>query len=1691
MESLFVIRFTATFLFFLLPWWGAGTVRAAEPAKATLAVLTEDLDVEKCRAFVGGKDLGPVALDTLTALLGLAKSDKPSEWSTGLQSDELRYFRIALKKPITLGSICTLAPNVSILRDPADYPGDVTNDKQWQALEHGPVHPLDRVTPVRAVRFTYKINNLPWDTTLHASTCDAALLLSGRFWSPEVRGGQGRSKLKPPPETNSKSKAKPEGLEQSIGYWPDGRTLAGLAWLQPQAGNVTYSYLPPEVTTHPRLAEEAEWKALAIASSASGPRLLSIETPVAAQAIRVAGKLPPANQGASRFCLLSLVALSEGETPLKSFIPPAPVTFEYHLPQSGFIATRLSNAQGNHVRRLIAEVPREQGTVREAWDLTDDQGQTVSPGDYKLFGIVRPPLKLTYELTAYNPGKPAWNAPVPGGGGWMADHSPPVACCAVGDRLFFSAAGAEFGYGLIATDLEGTKVWSDHPGALRLVSDGRCAYIVNDDQVTRIDPQRSFAHQQLFKFKYDEQKPGHSTGYIHSDRSGAAAKLGMLCVSYCNSPEAWVRSAFNPADVDLKWFAPPVYPKKVHVTALTPAEEIFSAFQAMTSSINGKFGDAETKGALANTLVLPFNKEVPLGTILVPSGTTDVWALRPGKTLPKAFQPPDPTLDRTAASAPNSLVDDLLSDSESRFDPKTWVRLKTTGQERPELALPAEGLATRAVVFTGPELRRLDYGLLLDRRYRDAASRAKFIVNEGAMLKNGRWRFQRPSTRPISFSDPVTATLVWDQPTSLRGCVVLRPLEWSGLAIDVWTGPTDQPLTEQALADDTQWREVHQHRQNRNHIKFSWHTNRVVTADFGEVVSTRALRLRYVEPPQGAGAQQKAIIDGGFEAIVALEPAGNDVAHAISLAQRVTVLGLPDADGKEARELGHVPLAGAGALAFDPAGELYAACDQGIVRFRKFAPNSISPPEIEVVIPAAAAGKPRALLFHPDGRLFALDGQTKLVKAFDIKTGRELLSFGGAPKSLGKWDPTKLIEPTAMAFDSAGKLWIVETSFQPKRISRWSADGQFEKEILGPTHYGGGGMMDPRDRTVVNHLGMKFRLDYKNRTSVLESRLAQYGGGYYLPDRVAYVGEHRYLIGDRSVVTPFGDAGPTSVICREVDGVAVPVVAAGVLGDWKELARNKALRDKSRDFNALKTGFAWVDANRDTQVQADEVLLIPQREVTRSPYIGDDLSLNYPARDISCRLRIKSREGDGTPRYDLSAVEDLPDLTNQAMITGKGETLVMGHKLLAAGGAKLWTYPDRYMGVQASYQTPWGFYDRPPGVLAGGFGMIGHFEIAGETLFCVGGNNGDYYAFTRDGLLAASIVGGPSGYGRRFFSIPEYRPGETDLSDLRKTVEDFHGHVTRAEDGNVYAIAGKNHVTVMRVDGLEKLQRFEGKCTVTAEDVERTRHWLQEKARIEQFLSREGPKVLTVASLPKPPSIDGDIVADWPNVESVTIKELFGPDGKETAHWKAKLAFDSEYLYLAGSSADHSPLINRAEDLKTLFQKGDSLDLHLGLDPQADPARSEAAVGDLRLVFSVVNDEPVCMLYRFKGDKQSAVEPTVFRSPVGEITIDEVRPLREAKVAFNRLPRYWTIEAAIPWSALGYKAPTKSLSLRGDVGVTESDPQGISTVARYYWANRTQVVLSDLPGEARVQPSLWGEFRFEVRDGVDALLEAK
>jgi len=1679
--------------------WALGGSATSAAERPRLAISATDLDVLHCVAFADGVESPAPSTPVLSAVLGISPPVDlaGSVWSLGPVASEVRHFRIAFKQPIVIGTACSNASEIAILRDDAKFPGDLKTDADWQPLAKGLVRALPPGSRVRALRVSLRQYNLAWDAVRTPAVFPGLVLLQGRYFNPVEFGRRAWASVNVAvPAKESAKNSKSYGKQwQWTGFWPGVREVTGLVANRWTLGGAEVSCLGGSQLLHPQLAKPTDWQPIDFQQCGL---VLTFDKPGSTHAIRVLRD--PSGPAIARDTdlpeLTPLVALGakEAAPTVNAFAigAAAPVALRYEMPFDGFVAIRLEDSQGKHVRRLVAEVERERGSVLEPWDLMDDDEKPVPPGKYKFVGLARPPLKLTYEMTVYNAGNPPWMAPVPGGGWWMADHSPPMSACSVGDVMFFGAGGAEFGVPLIATDRDGKKLWHDlHLGAERLVSDGRYAYVVNGGEIVRIDPQNNFAKLAIHKFKYTDTIPSHGPGYIAADRSGAAAFGNLLCVSYSGASQPWIRSAMKAGEIDLDRCLPRPLPKKVHETALDPREFILSTFQTIPSSTTASFGPTLQKGPLANTLILALKREVPVGSIVLPPGDVQVWALRPGRALPAEFIPPDTLADATAKPSANDdpLADDLLSEFKTRFDPQIWAPLKGVSAGQASIVVPEAGLTTKTLLFTAKNLQPLDYALVLDRRYRNATPQARFLSLEGKSTERGGWQFKRTSEEPLSYGNPAVAAYVWDKPARIRGFMLTRPLEWSGIAVDIWSGDDSTVIDQASLRDTASWRQVYLHQQTRNQIKFSWHTNRVITGDFGETISARAVRIRVVEPPNGAGYRESASVSGGFESFITFEPIGKDPELPVDLAQRVTVLDLPQGDAKTATVRHHLALAHPTALTFDRQGRLYASCDDGICRL---SPGDRAAAQSRVtVVPRSELGKTRALAFDSQGLLCAIDATAPHVRVFDPTMGKLVRSFGKAGGRVGPYDPQELADPVALAIDPQDKLWIVEQNFQPKRISRWSNDGKIEKQLMGPTHYGGGGKLDPGDKTVVNHLGMKFRIDYATRTWKLESRLAQYGTRHYLPDRVTYVANRRYLIGDRPVVTPFGDSGPTSVVCEERNGVAVPVVAAGVLGDWSQFSKHIALQQYAKSVNPAETGFVWSDQNGDSVVQLAEVQFIPNTHIRQAPNIGDDLSLNFVSSDGGVRLRTTNTIP--VPAYDIAQLERLPELTSTSFANSRGETLVMGHKLLDASGAKVWSYPDRYAGVQASNQTPWGFYNRPPGELSGSFELNGAFEIAGERLFCVGGNNGDYFALTHDGLLAAAIVGGPRGYGRRFFSIPDCVPGQTDLSDLRKTVEDFHGHVTRAHDGHVYAIAGKNHVTLIRVDGLERMQRFAGTIEVTRDDLLKTQKWSAEKAQLERFLDADGPKRYRVEFLRKAPVIDGDVLTDWPDLKWLTVHTANNAQGKLAQLTQARLAYDSNNLYVAATTLDSSPLANSVPEPAVLFQHGDALDFHLGLNPQAPADRTTAEAGDLRLLVTARGEDPLVMMYRYIVDPKhrpaNELATRTFRSPVGETRVAEIIQLDEVHTAIARTAGGWTVELAIPWKALGAAAPTKSTMLRGDFGILESDPTGQNTVGRYYWANKRHVILGDQPAEARVLPNLWGEFEFAEPNLIESLLD--
>ena len=1697
-------------------------------SELTPSLTTAQLDYQQCRAFDGNRDLGAVAPQDLDGLLGLA-ANYQARWEIPATAGKERFFRVAFTEPLTIGTIYSefagrqvsrgpfktdVGALISYLKADVPYPGDVTKDEQWVTIPVGTVVALPAGTRTRALRFSDRYTDAP----TNPSRFKAVILLQERYFSALLLG-------------ESKRIVTPTKPDIWIGAWNEPTTIAGFIMNSYGAQALQIETLKPEAKEYATIAKNIDWKAGKPTNQPTAWSLYHFETPVSTRGLRLTCSL-----GSVIKTFLPLLPLGEkGEAP-SLLMPPPPFQFPYQMPMDGFVALEISDKKsGKLVRRLIAEVPRAGGQVNESWDLKDDNGNYVMPGEYIWKAIARPPFKNTYEITVNHAGQPAWPAPLPGKGGgyWLGDHSCPIAASAVGDMVFLGCPVAEGGHSIIAVDHAGNKLWGQGAwqlgffGPTRILADERCAYLVKEGFIQRIDSQNSFKTQDVYKQKPTRELPDWPVG-------GGAGRDGKLYVSYNAPATSWLQSSFTAAQLDPDRSLPFVSLKKggghrggredknygeseydelmrYYSTFLTDympevSPSLSGAF--IPSSKDSWFGDAPEFGPLGNSLMAAFKEAVTVGSVLVPDARIQVLALKPDAKIPDI-------VGGVAGKDPDIFGNDVIDiGGDTPFQPEDWIPLEMTGKVgSPGIAIaPEGGIHTRGLLF---KTRRLPFALVTSRRFENIIDTAEPVYGEGKGTPRGGWTVARPEGTPITKYDQAMMAYVWPKSVILRGVAILAPTPFSSTNVDYWVGPENVD-PKASLQNDSFWKEAGSILPQVFNGYFA-QVPSLRSVDFGMLVTTRALRVRALEPegyrhpPYGnyiVNGQHKA----GFDSLIAFRSMGKDAQLPPEMSERITEYQLPDlndANGK-LKVIRHIPLAKPGFMTFDANGVLYAMSNNQVVtvplngeasrvvitRDELEKPQEIAEGLQQSYYRWAAIDVDRyaGLAIDKKGLIYIADIKAQVVKVFDGKTGKYLRIIGtpGGPK-LGPFDPTKLENPVGITIDSADKLWVAEARWQPKRITRWSLDGKLEEQYMGPTGYGGGGWVDEKDRRILNFDGMKFIIDWEKRTWKLDSIMhcQSLKGSMFAarPDRVVYYQNRRYLLGD-----PGGNGSyfttPISGIFIERNGIAVPIAAAGNMGDWGDIDLYDDLKKAFGKLERERYGFIWWDKNEDGIPQLAEVQTSTKYRLLSDGAIrvGNDLSLHFG----TMRLLPSGFTPSGIPMYDLAKIEPMPAMENLPPFGGAiwttedGRTFTVGNRLIAADGKTIiWEHPDKYPGGAGYYQVGLGM-NRPAGFLLGEIKPIGHFYLKNaqgkdEEYFVTNSDQGDWFVYTGDGMLVGCIFGGPEGFGLRYWSMPEWEPGKVDLSDVRLHQEHYQGSIVKAEDGKIYAVAGKDWNSVVRVDGLEKLQRLNGSMTVVKEDIAKAEAWEIERADIEK--KRQAPKIAKMPYVPTPITANG-LLYEWPSDLFVTIHDYWTHSliGSEyVIHSQGALAYDDKYLYVAVRTRDDSPMMNNSQDNKLLFKGGDAVDVLLGLDAKADPKRRFPAPGDLRLLISRVEGKPVVMVYRYKVENAPADKRVHFTSPVGEVYIDVVEQALGAEVAVNserdeKGDSIVVIEAAISWASIGVKPPFIGQHLRGDIGLLQSDPNGVRTMGRLYWSGKTATVVADIPSEAKIVPSTWGEF---------------
>lgn len=807
-------------------------------------------------------------------------------------------------------------------------------------------------------------------------------------------------------------------------------------------------------------------------------------------------------------------------------------------------------------------------------------------------------------------------------------------------------------------------------------------------------------------------------------------------------------------------------------------------------------------------------------------------------------------------------------------------------------------------------------------------------------------------------------------------------------------------------------------------------------------------------------------------------------------------------------------------IVFDPKGRLFILSGK-----RVYCQEASATPQEPRALVASGLEDPVGITLAADGTIYVSDrGGSHQVKVFTAE-GKFLRAIGkpGVPKA-GAYDLLHMNNPRGIAVDSKRQLWVTEQDFLPKRVSVWTTDGAFVRAFYGPPKYGGGGALDPEDMTRFYYADdanglLEFKLDWEKGTSQLASvllrsdvgelKLPGHGwAGGAAPQYALYreVQTHVVFKKKQRFFTscfngnPTGGCSPTFLF-EDFNGIIRPVAAAGTANHWDVLKADAFkpfwpagvdldAKDLWRDNGKNMAFFIWSDLNGDGQAQPDEVAFRQGKAggVTVMPdfsfcvaHLGEQALRFAPTRFSE----------QGVPLYDLSKGQVLAEGVSPATTSGGSQVLIdpAGNTVVTLGvkpfltsslcggkeGCMTWSYPSLWPGLHASHEAP-----KPEhlGELIGTTRLLGGFVSPKGSevgpLWCVNGNMGNVYLFTSDGLFVATLfedvrVG-------KVWQFPSARRG-LSLKGISPGDEHFWPTISQTSDGQVYLVYNKEACALVKVDGLETLRRLPAvRVSVTADDlksVQACRVAREEKRKLEQGGGRLSIPIQTAV-----PTVDGSLEdwsgTSWVEIEKRGVGAYFNSNSKPYDIRGAVAVADGR-LFAAWRTGDRDLLRNSGEMPSTPFKTGGTLELMIGTCPDADPQRRAPVAGDLRLLVTQVKGQARALIYRPVAPGAPADQKMSFSSPARTFVFDQVEDVsRHVTLASDGKGNY---EFSIPLDVLKLK-PQPGLRVKGDIGVLRGD--GAQTLARLYWSNKATGIVSDVPSEAELQPSLWGVWEFQA-----------
>ena len=757
-------------------------------------------------------------------------------------------------------------------------------------------------------------------------------------------------------------------------------------------------------------------------------------------------------------------------------------------------------------------------------------------------------------------------------------------------------------------------------------------------------------------------------------------------------------------------------------------------------------------------------------------------------------------------------------------------------------------------------------------------------------------------------------------------------------------------------------------------------------------------------------------------------------------------------------------VAGAGTLFAPNAASLLVATPAGLQHLN-LADGKLA------VLAAGDFAKATAITANKESIWVSFGAPTPQVRVFST-TGKPERTIGKAEGCTrnGFYDPNDgFYNPSGLAADSQGRLWVAEDNMLPKRTSVWK-DGAWQRDFIGDTYYGGGGLINPLDPTMAFYNGMRFKIDLDKGTSQLvEVGLVMPEGGaqHGIAAGRADVGETEYLNAYQGRAYLHFCRNPARQIYRQRAD-----------GRWALCVHIDPAKK-----------LAWMDLNDDDKVQDNEVV----RGGEKDDWGGTDYWGNRPSQNLDLsfergkicvvdepgmRLRVQRVTAGGTPVYDFTKFEPMAGECqngiglkdgsyNSGCAAERGEYFSEMRKIYPVGTERRTFW---FRGLNTGRWTP---RLPAPGVVLYPFqahGVADAPAACGGELVCWVSDFGQRYLFTDDMLYVGQLFKD----GRLPFEDWPANPKRGFLAnDMAPGQESFHGFFTRLNDGRYILTSGFTDCRVFELKGIDSLRRLPGgTVTLGAEQLARA----AEIRAFRQSGGRERGRMAVAAA--KAVTVDGQL-GDWNREASAARIAVDADRGADVM-----TAADEANLYVAWEVRKPTPLRNQADRWQLAFGGGDAVDLMYrasanvaGAAPGADTLDAPGVrAGDLRLVITELGGELKAVLYRPVSDAKAPYLFDAFEGAgrANAVRMDEVRLAPEVKAALTRAGQGYIVEAAIPWTLLGGK-PAVGAEFRVDFGVMfGGETAGRKVERRAYWENRDTQITADIPSEAALQPGNWG-----------------